>query len=325
MVDYTSSAGEVQATDQPQESYAHWLERLRGGLQHYAKLGLSVVPAARPLFAVTGDFLQCNCLKGRHCMAPGKHPLPAWKHLGTLSVDEMLDLWVWVGALGYKKVNTALLCGARSRVIVLDVDPRHGGAVEAVAAAGWPLNTWRVVSGSGGEHLYYRMPEQMPRAKSDPKYLKGVELKADGAIVIRPGSLHQSGKLYRWRDGYGPGQRALPEIPDHLLAALAQEQHRAAEKVQHVSAGLLTDRTIPTTPTAPSEPVKLSESELRGLERRAPEFVRRAVQRARAGRDGGRHLTGVWLACQLRDLRVSRAVGRKCMLAYQQEVEALHA
>jgi hypothetical protein len=72
-----------------------------------------------------------------------------------------------------------------------------------------------------------------------------------------------------------------------------------------------------------AEPVELSAGEIPRLAKAAPRLVQQAIAHAQAGTHGGRHNTGVWLACQLRDRRIPPEAVEACMLAYQQAVEWL--
>jgi len=92
-------------------------------------------------------------------------------------------------------------------LIVLDIDPRHGGSMailaDALGLATMP-RTLAVISGrdDGGLHLYYRNPNygrtDAPRFKPEPA--PGVDMREGGKhYVIAPPSLHpETGKPYRW-------------------------------------------------------------------------------------------------------------------------------
>ena len=231
--------------------------------------------------------------------ARGKRPIVKWK-------DDVLPEMPPLAALAEMwrrdhHANIAVLTGMRSGIVVGDVDPRHGGRLEALWERGWPRETPIAQSGSGGWHVYCRCPAEGVR--SMPTYAPGIELKAEGALVIAPPSTHpDTGRRYTWRNGYEPWTAPLAPLPEEVLDGLR----------------------LRTALTAHAEPPVLSTAAVRRLARKAPRLVRQAIERARTNRDGGRHLSGLWLACQLRDLRVSDEVGRACMLAYQREVEVLH-
>ncbi|HEX9038183.1 MAG TPA: bifunctional DNA primase/polymerase [Ktedonobacterales bacterium] len=230
-----------------------------------------------------------------------KHPNVPWSEQrapNPFSPDEIALRWQdepWL--------NIIILTGRRSGMIVGDIDPRHGGALETLWGMGWPGETVIALSGSGGWHVYAQCPAEGLR--SIPTYAQGIELKADGALVVAPPSRHPNGNLYQWMDGHDPWTLPLAPLPESVLADI---RARGAAPVEPVS-----------------EPLTLSARRLRGRERRVPRMVRRAVERARNGQDGGRHNSGLWLACQLRDLRVSDDVGMRAMLSYQRAIAKLEA
>jgi hypothetical protein len=112
----------------------------------------------------------------------------------------------------------AVVTGAVSGIVVLDVDPKHGGEESltrfALRNAGLP-ETVESLTGGGGRHVYFKHPgfEVRNRAGLAP----GLDLRGDGGVIIVPPSSHPSGKPYRWRKGHGPDEIALAPLPDWLL------------------------------------------------------------------------------------------------------------
>jgi hypothetical protein len=117
--------------------------------------------------------------------------------------------------------NVGVVTGWVSGVVVLDVDPRHGGdrGLERLEARWGTLPvTVESRTGGGGSHLWFQAPRgPVPSAVLAP----GVELKAEGGVVVIPPSRHASGRVYAWRDGRGPDDLA-PEILPAWLADLAR-------------------------------------------------------------------------------------------------------
>jgi hypothetical protein len=84
--------------------------------------------------------------------------------------------------------NVGIATGARSGLLVLDVDPRHGGddVLAALEAEHGRLpDTATVVTGGGGAHFYFAHPGGEIRSRN---LAPGLELKADGAFVVAPPS-----------------------------------------------------------------------------------------------------------------------------------------
>jgi len=83
----------------------------------YASLGLPVIP-------IHGIYKgRCTCQAGQNCERPGKHPHTAHGvHDATTDRNQIKSWWEkWPGA------NIGIETGAGSGIVVLDVDPRHGG------------------------------------------------------------------------------------------------------------------------------------------------------------------------------------------------------
>jgi hypothetical protein len=111
----------------------------------------------------------------------------------------------------------AVRTGAVAGLVVIDVDPAHGGGVslaELVTHELVPRTLW-VRTGSGGVHLYYRHPGREIGSRPMPGRA-GIDVKADGGYVVLPPSIHhRSRQPYRWGDG-----SAEPiEMPPALIEA----------------------------------------------------------------------------------------------------------
>ncbi len=98
-------------------------------------------------------------------------------------------------------MNLGVLCGATSGIVVLDVDPRNKGDdhIDAVIAHEGLELIYRVRTGSGGRHLYFRHPGGVVESKTGKFGMApGVERKADGGhLVVAPPSVHSCGKRYK--------------------------------------------------------------------------------------------------------------------------------
>jgi hypothetical protein len=116
-----------------------------------------------------------------------------------------------------------VVTGLISGLVVLDVDPGHGGD-ESLARfvhryAPFPA-TVEAVTGGGGRHFYFAHPggDMRNRAGLAP----GIDLRGDGGMVVAPPSMHPSGRRYAWRTGHAPHARSLAPMPT-WLADLARD------------------------------------------------------------------------------------------------------
>ena len=156
--------------------------------------------------------------------ARGKRPLVRWqRYQQHLPEPDEIARWFAADA----DANVGIVTGRLSRLVVLDVDPGHGGA-DSIAA--WerrhgPMpETVECTTGGGGRHLYFGHPggEVHNRAGLAP----GIDLRGDGGLVVAPPSVHPSGRRYRWRAGRDPDRRALAPMPAWLLRVVLREGAR---------------------------------------------------------------------------------------------------
>ena len=92
-----------------------------------------------------------------------------------------------------------------------------------------------VVSGSGGSHLIYSVPdaEKWEIRNSTKTIGAGVDVRGEAGFSVAPGSLHfKSGKLYEWEEGRSPDDIAIAGLPIALLRkcffAYANNRHNKA-------------------------------------------------------------------------------------------------
>lgn len=179
--------------------------------------GWSVVP----LHSI--DRRRCSC-RTPGCPAPGKHPRVGWElRMHEAAGPDQLESW-W---RRWPRSNLGVVTGAVSGLVVIDIDPRHGGDVtlaELEAFHGTVPPTVEALTGGGGRHLYFRHPGlEVP---SRP-LAQGLDVKGDGGLVVAPPSVHRSGRTYRWKTGRAPGQVSLTDVPPWLLAVLQFDRGEA--------------------------------------------------------------------------------------------------
>jgi len=115
--------------------------------------------------------------------------------------------------------DAGIATGAVSGIIVLDVDPRHGGddTLHDVERARGPLpDTPRVLTGGGGTHIYLAHPGGTV-ACSAGALGPGLDVRGDGGYVVAPSSLHASGRPYTWEVGGGLEDAPLAPVPSWVL------------------------------------------------------------------------------------------------------------
>ena len=157
----------------------------------YAKLGWHVFP----VHEMRSDV--CSCGKA-NCRDAGKHPRIADGHKGATSNRKTVEVW-W---RDHPRANIGLSC-ERSGIVAIDIDPRNGGDATFASLEvkhGAVRSNLIAQTGGGGRHLLFAASAGL---KLPGQLGKGVDLKANGYIVLAP-SNHQSGGAYTWRSGFGP-------------------------------------------------------------------------------------------------------------------------
>jgi len=176
----------------------------------YAARGISVIPLHEP---TPGG---CSCPRGSGCASRGKHPRIDWKpYQDRRATAEEIRAW-W---RRWPTANVGIVTGMVSRLCVLDIDYRNGGFETLVEldhhGAAMPDGNPVVVTGSEGLHHYFLLEAPLP--KSAP--FQGIDVQADGALVVAPPSLHASGRRYRWAR---PLESRWPMVPAWLRWAVMQ-------------------------------------------------------------------------------------------------------
>lgn len=99
--------------------------------------------------------------------------------------------------------NVAVLTGAASRIVVLEVDGDDGRA--SLAALGAPPDWTPRVRSRRGHHYYFRHPGYVApswahseKVATTPAHLRGLDFRGDPGLVVAPPSVHRSGFVYAW-------------------------------------------------------------------------------------------------------------------------------
>jgi hypothetical protein len=147
--------------------------------------------------------------------ARGKRPVARWQDYQA-RLPEPAEIARWFGE--GSEANLGIVTGRVSALVVLDIDPAHGGgdSLSAWEARHGPMApTVECETGGGGRHLYFRHPggEVRNRVGLAP----GIDLRGDGGLVVAPPSVHPSGRRYRWREGRAPDAAPLAPMPAWLL------------------------------------------------------------------------------------------------------------
>ena len=192
----------------------------------YAERGWPVFPCHTPTHG------GCSCCRP-DCSSPGKHPRTS-KGFQDASTDarEIAQWW-----REWPRANVGVVTGRPSGLVVIDIDPRHGGteSMQRLVREHGPLPPGpRVRTGSGGWHLLFAGPGRSIR-NSVNQVGPGIDVRADGGYVIAPPSLHAAGHRYVWTRGGQPSD--MPDWLEHLVDP-PRIEHRAVTEPMTISAAL---------------------------------------------------------------------------------------
>ena len=145
--------------------------------------------------------------------------ITAWQTEG--STDEAKITHWWTKAPDH---GIGIVTGATSGLWVLDVDVADGKTGDDTLAelcdAYSPLpDTYEVITGSGGRHLYFAWPTdgQIVTNSASGRLGPGLDVRGEGGFVVAPPSLHASGNRYELE---ASAPTRLAAAPTWLLAML---------------------------------------------------------------------------------------------------------
>lgn len=155
----------------------------------YAGRGWHVFPLHTVIAGV------CDC-RDKYCVTnAGKHPRTAHGFKDATVDEEQIRKWWGM----WPEANVGIATGAVSGLLVVDIDPRNGGDESCLKLMDqgkvFPRGGPRVLTHSGGDHLYYAYPN-VP-IKKMATIAKGIDLKGDGGYVVAPPSRGKEGR-YAW-------------------------------------------------------------------------------------------------------------------------------
>ncbi len=160
----------------------------------------------------------------------GKRPLVPWQEFQTRRASaEEIQAWL----AQRKDANVGIVTGSVSGIVVLDVDPEHGGdsSLAELELDHGPLpSSAEAKTGGGGRHLYFMHPGGVVHNRVG--LAPGIDLRGDGGCVVAPPSIHPSGKRYAWRVGRSPDETKLAPLSAWLFA-LARPGARGGHPLAH--------------------------------------------------------------------------------------------
>ncbi len=129
----------------------------------------------------------------------------------------------------WPRANVGIVTGPESGLVVLDVDPKHGGDASFSALERESPDAFRTVrarSGGGGLHLYFKYQSGVKNSQSILG--RGLDVRSSRGNIVAPGSRHVSGDAYAWIEGARPDQIEI--MPWPALPLLRPSRQSTAAK-----------------------------------------------------------------------------------------------
>ncbi len=130
--------------------------------------------------------------------------------------------------------NIGIVTGMVSRLVVLDIDPRHDGVdtlVQLEREHGPLPHSVEALTGGGGRHVYFLHPGEAMRNKVG--LAAGIDLRGDGGLVVAPPSIHPSGRSYAWEVSHHPNETPLAAMPLWLRSLVADDEPHPGRPMAH--------------------------------------------------------------------------------------------
>lgn len=136
-----------------------------------------------------------------------KKPLIKWvEYQSRIASDEEITQW-WQDN---PTANIGIVTGRISNLSVIDIDTAEGKeAIQQYIPDSLLMPC--ATTPRGGQHMYFRMPEQ--EIRNNTRVIPGCDLRAEGGYVLAPPSKLPNGN-YKWVDSLKPGKIEIPALPD---------------------------------------------------------------------------------------------------------------
>ena len=252
----------------------------------YAGRGINIFPVHEPLFNHPLGY-ECTCEDyrhsalckqrdeerkrknlpplhlepGKHCVNAGKHPrgVKSWSQESTTDPETIRRMW-----RKYPTANIGIDCG-KSGLLVLDADSYKDSYTGEKFLTRADEETVTTLTGGGGVHLWYKMPEDKTWGNHNKGLPAGIDIRGAGGYVVAAPSLHESGNRYEFKSGYELGTIDLLPVPDKLAELLDRAAASSPSR-----AGVSVRFTETTTDWPDIDRLNLSQATIEKMNRPAP-------------------------------------------------------
>ncbi len=155
---------------------------------------------------------------------PGKKkpPLVKWRDESSKDPDQIEKWWTET-----PDANIGLDCW-KSGIVIIDIDDkdeRDGSYNWAELTSKLEINiaTPTVITGTGGQHLYFRAPKDRKIKTGSDVLASGIDVRAWGGYALLPPSIHPNGRCYEWEVTHHIDYPMM-ELPEPLLQRLPRAE-----------------------------------------------------------------------------------------------------
>lgn len=120
----------------------------------------------------------------------------------------------------YPNANIGIATGGINGIVVIDCDnhPEQGkygdeDLAELETKYGKLPPSWEVLTGSGGRHLFFKIPNDCVIPCSEGDIANAVDVRGHHGYVVAAGSVHPNGNLYEWELSSLPNETPLADLP----------------------------------------------------------------------------------------------------------------
>ena len=159
---------------------------------------------------------RCSC-REPDCRSAAKHPrIMAWTKNATTDLG-MIETWKsqWPDA------NIGIVTGSSSGLLVVDVDEEAGAqSMLQLEDKFGPMPPTVTVRTGRGRHYYFAAPQCSVRNRV--AVFQGIDIRANGGMVVAPPSVHASESVYEFVTGQSPQDIELAAAPPWLSELTAE-------------------------------------------------------------------------------------------------------
>ncbi|HKQ50463.1 MAG TPA: phage/plasmid primase, P4 family [Phycisphaerae bacterium] len=166
--------------------------------------------------------------RGWHVLPVGCDKKPLLKNWPREATTDPERIRAWWGSC-YRNAQIGVTTGARSGIVVIDIDPRHDGdkgIAQLESQFGTLPQTITATTPGGGRHYYFCYPTGIEiRNATKLGGAPGVDVRGEGGYVVAPPSIGANGRAYEWTSAID----VAAELPAAWIELLSKKNKPAVD------------------------------------------------------------------------------------------------